>query len=191
MTLAWSSLFYYSTTTIFFSACAPLITACNHTAWTHTSCVWTCYYIATFCYTIVFSSSTYNLWTTSLYTKNFQFITKTRFIKYFSSYGILVAVAHVERVDAAQVRKRAVRDGMLVAVAHVERFNAVQVLKRVVRNGSLEAGDHVKRVDAFQVLKCSVRNGQLVAAAHVERVNAAQVLERGVIDGHLAAAIHV
>ena len=108
--------------------------------------------------------------------------------------GALVAVAHVERVNASQMRKRGIRDGVLVAAGHVECVDAPQVRKvrkRRVRDGYLVAVAHVERMDAAQVRKCCVRDGVLVAVAHVERVDARQVLKRRVCDGGLVASAHV
>ena len=51
--------------------------------------------------------------------------------------GRLVAQAHVERVDATQVRERTVGDGRLAAAPHDERVDAALVRERTVRDGHL------------------------------------------------------
>ena len=53
----------------------------------------------------------------------------------------LVAAAHVERVDAREVRKGRIRDALLIAAIHVERVDAREIRKVRVQRGSRHAKD--------------------------------------------------
>ena len=86
-------------------------------------------------------------------------------------------VAHVEGLDAFQVRERGVIDLFETAAADVEVANAGQVHKRLVSD--LPAVTHVEGLDAFQVLTRSISDH---AAADVEVANAGQMHKHAVID---------